>query len=616
MSIVHIWYTTAASGAANKLEIEGIKWVGSAPTFEEGANKENFVTLIIKGAKASEPYGIDAPSCDSWRAGSRGSHIGHRRAIGAASGWRIGSGRSWRQHSQILWCDCRYGRGLYRTFFVDFAGGSESNSGTSEASPWKRAPGMQGFEHAYTPQAGDHFIFKGGVTWPNSVFPLNATGEGTSSAEDVYGVNESWFSGSSYTRPVFDAEGKEIGGHDGNDNFFINLSAGGAHRNWITIEGIHFRGFNAENPNGGYGTCAGIWSYDGLHNRFNNIVFNEFPAGDFIEPWANGANKTTEEPRCVAIGDSQESGYVGQNESAVENSSIEGLTPAEAEALTKTSGEPGGNFFEGIRSIPIVKNTLITRMTQGYFPPEGGGVIAGNRFEDCGYPDFPAKYRGNLHANMIEAISGGLHAGDYSRPFYIYNNVIRGTGSSGARGGTAECEVASMEGGVFYLWNNVVTKSEGNPILFESPMGLSGSEDKGKFFVWNNSLEGDGLGGAGGACLRSAYEWLEIQVKNNFCATGGSKFSELPLKAKTLEEDNQLILAPSELATHGYAGNEAPHAYEPASIGASGVGKGSNLTTLCAGPVASLCTDSTYGGVRTTVARPSGGNWDIGAYDW
>ena len=130
----------------------------------------------------------------------------------------------------------------------------------------------------------------------------------------------------------------------------------------------------------------------------------------------------------------------------MENSSIEGLTPAEAEALTKTSGEPGGNFFEGIRPIPIVKNTLITRMTQLYFPPAGGGVISGNRFEDCGYPDFPAKYRGELHANTIESISGGHHAGDYSRPYYIYNNVIA-DGSSDARVGMAECEVASMEGG-------------------------------------------------------------------------------------------------------------------------------------------------------------------------
>ena len=73
---------------------------------------------------------------------------------------------------------------------------------------------MQGFGAAYKHHVGDHFVFKGGVTWPQGVFPLSppegAEGSGAAGNPDYYGVNKSWFTGASYTPPVFDAEGKEI----------------------------------------------------------------------------------------------------------------------------------------------------------------------------------------------------------------------------------------------------------------------------------------------------------------------------------------------------------------------------------------------------------------------
>ena len=61
----------------------------------------------------------------------------------------------------------------YRTFYISYTNGSDSNNGTSTSTPWKRAPGMQGFAGSYTALAGDHFIFEGGDTWPASVFPFD-----------------------------------------------------------------------------------------------------------------------------------------------------------------------------------------------------------------------------------------------------------------------------------------------------------------------------------------------------------------------------------------------------------------------------------------------------------
>src|ERR1019366_4227336 len=62
------------------------------------------------------------------------------------------------------------------TYYIDYTGGSDANDGASKATPWKLAPGMQGFAGTYTHAPADQFIFKGGITWPNpaagSPFPF------------------------------------------------------------------------------------------------------------------------------------------------------------------------------------------------------------------------------------------------------------------------------------------------------------------------------------------------------------------------------------------------------------------------------------------------------------
>src|SRR5574337_216031 len=109
------------------------------------------------------------------------------------------------------------------TYYIDFAGGSDANAGTSISAPWKHAPGMNGCTAncaATTPTGGDSFIFKGGVTWDYSIWPWNLPSSGTSSSTAVgcnggvagggciyYGVDTSWFAGGNWTRPVFSAGG-------------------------------------------------------------------------------------------------------------------------------------------------------------------------------------------------------------------------------------------------------------------------------------------------------------------------------------------------------------------------------------------------------------------------
>jgi len=69
---------------------------------------------------------------------------------------------------------------------------------------------MDPFAGSYVHQPGDRFIFKGSVTWPNAALPLLIGVGGQEATPDYYGVDPSWFAGSSWSRPVFDAEAEGL----------------------------------------------------------------------------------------------------------------------------------------------------------------------------------------------------------------------------------------------------------------------------------------------------------------------------------------------------------------------------------------------------------------------
>lgn len=83
-------------------------------------------------------------------------------------------------------------------YYVDYEKGNDNNNGLSKSTPWKLAPGMQGFSASYSHQPGDRFILNGGVAWFR-VFTWEISNSGSSSNWDYYGVDKTWYSGSSWT---------------------------------------------------------------------------------------------------------------------------------------------------------------------------------------------------------------------------------------------------------------------------------------------------------------------------------------------------------------------------------------------------------------------------------
>jgi hypothetical protein len=97
------------------------------------------------------------------------------------------------------------------SYYIDFVSGSDSSNGTSKATPWKWAPGMNGFNGTYSHNAGDQFIFRGGTQCGSLGLPCfgasgywQITNSGTSGQPDYYGVDRTWYSGSSWSPPVID----------------------------------------------------------------------------------------------------------------------------------------------------------------------------------------------------------------------------------------------------------------------------------------------------------------------------------------------------------------------------------------------------------------------------
>ena len=96
------------------------------------------------------------------------------------------------------------------TYYIDWSGGNDAYHGLSRSGPWKRAPGMAGFSASYSHQAGDQFVFKGGVIWPATALPLAIVHSGVAGNPDTYTTDHDWYDGALWSQPVFDGGGTGV----------------------------------------------------------------------------------------------------------------------------------------------------------------------------------------------------------------------------------------------------------------------------------------------------------------------------------------------------------------------------------------------------------------------
>ncbi len=533
------------------------------------------------------------------------------------------------------------------TYYIDYASGSDSYNGTSKATPWKHAPGMQGFSASYTHQAGDVFIFKGGVTWGETNWKMTVNGGGTNGDPDYYGVDKTWYTGSSWARPIFDAESASISGN----GIMIQVEAG-----YVTFDNIEFRNLVS--------ASSAATKYIGIDSQSNILVENcYFHAWDqvyfnistisrnssgVVTVTTAGANDFTTGMNLVVSGVTDNSFntscgnhcgsptgsitvmsgtqfiYTSANMTAASSSG--GIVSDTDQGMgvvtcggTCTSNEVtnclientsfstvhnSGEVFQGINHID--HNTIHDVASVA----SGVNVFDDNLIYDVSYPtaDFDASY----HTDGAYQVYSGA----------IYNNVFYNYGANetalypNPEGDNSTCTPNTVS-----IYNNVyfpLAAPDTVNMVDINDSYYTGAGGCDTINIYNNTLVANGLVDAVRVIGRgSGIANLNVENNHFINSTGAVElcFNMSGCgNAATVTNTNNIWQSTATATAQGYTTSEV-YAYSPVSGGAT-IGAGANLTEVCSGNLAALCNDTTFGNSRTTVSRPASSAWDAGAYQY
>lgn len=439
------------------------------------------------------------------------------------------------------------------TYYIDYVNGSDSNNGTSKSTPWKRHPYMVGFSGSYNHSAGDKFIFKGGVTWAAACFGMTIANGGNASAYDYYGVDQTWYSGSSWTRPVFDGGGPPV-----IITVFMYLPVNNSD-NYIIIDNIEMTDFYWD-ASAAYGT-----SYISVGGNNYVVIQNCYFHG-----WQHASDAT--DAMQVIIG-----GTAYPNTGCViSNCVFDGASA-------------GGNSGMAVYCMPVVKNCIITNVSNailcnGGAASTGGAAVNGGEVSGNLIGPINISFDPTQHENAIET------AGSNAGLVYIHHNTIFGA--------VAVCIfVGNPGGGPGYIYDNLIFNS--SPI----PVQADGRSGTGALYVYNNTIISTTPGSAF-RCVdtltgaSTGVAWTLV-AENNQLIDGddGGGFSPVT-------ELNNLDQSSAQASADGYS---QANLYQPISLSEPTVGAGLNLSST---GLPGIMTDLLGN------PRPTTGAWNIGAYQF
>jgi hypothetical protein len=478
-------------------------------------------------------------------------------------------------------CPATVPSGVTSCFYVDIASGLDTNNGTSEGSAWAHLPGMPTCTKtcsSTTPAPGEGFILKGGGSWPNANFPIKWTWSGSSGSPIYIGVDQTWYSGSSWAQPIFDAGSAAI---PGSYNEFIRMLS----QTYVTIDNLNMQNFYWDGA-GSFGALNYIVVSGGNYITLNHL---------YLHAWTHHASSdgTTDENCMIVLGDS--------------NPPYESNSIFENGVIQNSDGDNDSCY--GFYSWSNLENSVIHDIPNGaLFSSANPKTISGNLIYNI------TKSFGGVHANALETVGSGT--------VYVYNNVIHdlALGESLMIGNSNETD---------YVWNNLFYNlgGGGDSVGPEFPQsnGFTGMS----IYLWNNTV----VTGNGNSC----FIWVSgftgsfntVAIQNNHCITTGS-VNNTGFTVATYTASNNVLQTPTVAAGQGYTASET-YAYSPAGAAASTIGAGTaicGVAETCTGNFAALakdtsyaCTQQTVSGVvesvcpnRKVLSRPSTGSWNAGAY--
>lgn len=457
--------------------------------------------------------------------------------------------------------------GITSCYYFSKSAGSDSAAGTTETSPQQHVPGMPSYTGSITPAAGQGFILKGGDTWVASDMPLHFAGSGISSNPVYVGVDLTWFSGGSWTRPVFDCQATQCG-----SSAQVQISGG----NYVILDNIESTGVKSntseqkdfENLSGDHNVLERLYCHGWSHGTFtddgNDTCFSDNASTN--STWmfnvCDGSDTSKDMKNCLRIG-----GLVAAYN--ISNYTYEGLHGH----VNDVHGNNFGNFI----------------------------------LDDHNGP--------GDHAN---AIVNNLYSGTTG---LIYNNVVHDDTLAAGMEDIWICGASTGDctGDTIWVFGNVTYNLGRGIDVGDHPPSSAGTVN-----LYNNSI-GDNSSycvGNGESPPRST-----VNYENNHCIINSGSFCNATgITCNNLASNLQQTTAQADANASSkydqYTMSEA-YVWSPVATTNSTVGAGQNLTSSCSGILAALCNDSTYATENTSdhtvvlrTANGRGSTWDIGAFEF
>lgn len=442
------------------------------------------------------------------------------------------------------------------TYYIA-ANGSDSNNGTSTATPWAHLRGMATCTAtcaSTTPAAGDRFIFKGGDTWGNSNFQINWAWSGSTGNQIYVGVDKTWYTGTAWTQPKFDLEDAVVAT---NNRVFLITA------NYVTIEDFEITRFRWEGKPA-YGQAFvisfGTSTYINLNKLYVHSWTHDTPAG------CDGD--------CDAL-------------KVIVGSSTPDTNPGVVVDGLICDGAPSGTDSGMCTyALPTVVNSIARNMSNGILV-SGLATVTGNHVYNIN-----ESYDAGQHENCIEVVGG---AGVTLANNLVHNCTAIAVFVGGGTGPSQD-----------YIFNNVIYGSTPIPIQIDTGPTAGGSA-----FIYNNTIVETGVGTCIRAVPRDSNALAAVTAKNNLCIsdTADARAAILcdstqsgscaPVTSITLSTN--LAMTQAAATTAGYVSGNT---YAPPGGGAT-IGAGANLSSL---GITALNSD------KNGVAR--GSTWDIGATEY
>ncbi len=501
------------------------------------------------------------------------------------------------------------GRAMGGTHYVA-ANGSDSNDGTSKTTPWLHAPGMPsctGSCKSYTPVAGDQIIFRGGDTWHfanSGAAPFVGAGawswnwSGSKGSPIYIGVDQTWYSGSSWVRPVFNGDNPLstsvvsscpylVSG--GNQWIVIGAS-------YVTLDNFEFVGMCWDTSEGAFGNNV-MLKVNGTSTPDNVTAENLYFHG-----WTHTA-------AAPQGGNNAGSAFQGYNQQ-----------PGIIWQFNVIDGSDSDHFsLNGMESEAYIVQYSVFRYFQGNYTVDTCHKIHDNLFEHIDNVT-----DGSNHSDVMQCAG---EAGSLTDPNLFYNNIFRYNPDTG--------ESLSMILGNYvpagltdYDFNNIFHDNQNGTqanYLVLNDTNCS-STCTGSVAYYNNTMADGGIGAG-------VVQGCGYSINNHWISNPATITNVWGAGNKGLcngSETNPVYMTDAQAVAQGYT---SANDYAPTSASNSTAGAGTNNASFCNGLSDSVAKSSCLSGTTmgcqyvianhtvscpgiTLVARPSSGAWDVGAYQW